>query len=128
MDFGDAVSTSQQELCQRCRDLDLLQSLNEEIPWKSTSDLNQAALNENKCIRTLGKTGSIEFWKDCPLCRCLFALTPNPSSSMQDVLILPHWTMNRLAGETDIITDTEEYWQFAKCLTKAQFSRSRIFD
>lgn len=82
MDFGDATSTSQQELCKRCRDLSLLRLLREEIPWKSTYDLNQAVLHGHKSMRSLGKTGSIKFWKDCPLCRCLFVMTPHPSSPM----------------------------------------------
>ena len=50
------------------------------------------------------------------MCLCLFALTPSPSSPAQDVLILPDWTMNRVAGETDTVRDMEGWRQFSKCL------------
>ena len=49
-------------------------------------------------------------------CNDLFALTPSPSSLTQDVLILCDWTMNRVAGETDTVTDLEGWRQFPKCL------------
>jgi hypothetical protein len=114
LDFGDATSFSQQELCARCRDLDLLHFLHEEIPWKSPDDIDQIASSESKYIRSLGQTGSIEFWKNCPLCRCLFALTPNPSSTTQTVLILPNWTITRLEGV--VAVDTEDKRRYAKCL------------
>jgi len=41
---------------------------------------------------------------------------PNPSSSEQDVLILTHWTMARLAGDDGIPMDTEETPGYANCL------------
>ena len=116
MDFGNLSEMPEQKLCQRCEDLNILQLLHEELPWKSTSALNKLALDGPAKFRSLGKTGSIEFWNDCPLCLCLFALTPNPSSPTQDVLILPDWTMNRVAGETDTVTDMEGWRQFPKCL------------
>jgi hypothetical protein len=114
MKSGNGSSRFQQELCKRCRLLDLPRFLHEEIPWKSGPELNEAARDGSEHIRSLGKTGAIEFWSDCPLCRCLFALTPNPSSTMQDVLILPHWSIFRLEG--GIWVDTEEKRRFAKCL------------
>jgi hypothetical protein len=116
MEIGNPSEMSEQKLCQRCQDLNILQLLQEELPWKSTSALNKRALKGSEKFRSLGKTGSIEFWNDCPLCLCLFALTPNPSSPTQDVLILPDWTMNRVAGETDTVTDMEGWRQFPKCL------------
>jgi hypothetical protein len=48
------------------------------------------------------------------LCRCLFALTPNPSSTTQTVLILPNWTITRLEGV--VAVDTEDKRRYAKCL------------
>ena len=119
MKFGDVSSSTQQELCRRCQELDVLSLLHEDIPWKSFQDLNQAAHNGSNLIRSIGRTGSIQFKQDCHLCWCLFAMTPNPSSQMQEVLILPHWTMNRLTGENGANMDTEEKRQYVKCLLVA---------
>ena len=119
MGFRDLSGSSQQELCRRCQELDVLSLLHEEIPWKSAADLNQAARKGSKLIRSLGMTGSIQFKRDCPLCCCLFAMTPNPSSPAQEVLILPDWTMNRLSGENGTHMDTEEKRRYAKCLLVA---------
>lgn len=116
MDWGNLALSSEQKLCQRCQDLHILQLLDDELPWESTSALNKLARDGSEKFQNLGKTGSIEFWNDCPLCLCLFALTPSPSSPTQDVLILPDWTMNRVAGETDTVTDMDGWRQFARCL------------
>jgi hypothetical protein len=120
MDFGNAASTApHQQFCRRCQDLDVLQLLHEDIPWVSLNDLGQAARDGSELIRNIGLTGSIEFRKDCPLCCCLFAMTPNPSSPTQEILLLPHWTMNRLTGEKGADMDREEKRQYAKCLLVA---------
>ena len=116
MRFADVASSSQQELCRRCEDLDVLNFLHEDIPWKSADGLNQAAREGNNLIRSIGTTGSIQFRYDCPLCWCLFAMTPNPSSPVQEVLILPDRTMNRLSGDGGIDMMTEDKLQNARCL------------
>ena len=116
MKFADVSSSTQQELCRRCQDLDVLSFLHEDIPWKSSDALNQAAQKGNNLIRSIGTTGSIQFKYDCPLCCCLFAMTPNPSSPAQEVLILPDWTMNRLIGDDAIEIDMEGKLQYARCL------------
>ena len=118
-DFGDASSTVQQELCKRCQDLDVLGLLHEDMPWESLQHLDQAVRNGSDLVRSIGTTGSIQFEKDCPLCCCLFAMTPHPNSPAQEVLILPHWTMNRLTGENGANMDTNEKRQYAKCLLVA---------
>ncbi|KAK0510988.1 hypothetical protein JMJ35_006540 [Cladonia borealis] len=116
MRFRDVSSSSQQELCSRCQDLDVIGLLHEEIPWKSSFDLNQAAEKGSNLFRSLGTTGSIQFKHDCPLCCCLFAMTPNPSSPAQEVLVFSDWTMNRLSGDGGTDFDTKEKLQYAKCL------------
>ena len=116
MSFRDVSSSAQRELCRRCQDLDVLGLLHEEIPWRTSVDLDEAAQKGSNLIRSLGKTGSIRFKLDCPLCCCLFAMTPNPRSPAQEVLILPDWTRNRLIGERGPVMDTEEGLQHAKCL------------
>jgi hypothetical protein len=102
--FGNDLETAQEELCTQCRDLDILRVLHEEIPWRHKDELDKVLADGSKYIRSLGKTGSIEFWSNCPLCRCLFALTPHPSSGTQDVLILPNWSIYRLEGGIAIDT------------------------
>lgn len=114
LDFGTPSSTSHEQLCERCRDLDLLRLLHGEIPWISSDELEEAARVGSPCIQSIGYTGSVEFWQTCPLCRCLFALTPNPSASTQKVLLFPIWTIHRLEG--DVVIDTEEKRRYAKCL------------
>ena len=116
MSFADVSSSTQKALCRRCQDLDVLSFLHEDIPWKSSDDLNQAAQEGSNLIRSLGTTGSIHFRYDCPLCWCLFAMTPNPSSPAQEVLILPDRTMNRLSGDGGTNMNTEEKLQNARCL------------
>ncbi len=118
MNFDHGSSASHQQLCERCQDLDVLQFLQRDIPWSSTTELNQAKLswNDQTCFKSLGRVGSIKFREDCTLCCCLFALTPHPVSSDQEVLMFPFWTMNRLAGETRYIIDQETCPQSAKCL------------
>ena len=119
MEFADVSSS---ELCRRCQDLDVLKLLHEDIPWKSRQDLrdfHQAAHKGSNLFRCLGITGSIQFKHDCALCYCLFAMTPNPSSPAQEVLLFPDWTMNRLVGVKGVVLDTEEQRQYAKCLLVA---------
>ena len=116
MRWRDESSSTQQEFCRRCQDLDVLRLLHEEIPWKSLKDLELAVRKGSDPIRSLGMTGSIQFKHDCPLCWCLFAMTPNPSSPTQEILIFPDWTMNRVVGEDYPDMDTEEECQYAKCL------------
>ena len=116
MKLRDVSNSRQQTLCKRCQELDVLSILHDKIPWKSSEDLEQAANNGSKLIRSIGKTGSILFKDNCPLCRCLFAMTPNPSSPAQEILIFPDSTMNRLAGEDESVTDIKEKRQCANCL------------
>jgi hypothetical protein len=115
--FGNDLETAQEELCTRCRDLNILRFLHEEIPWSRGGELDKVPADGSKYIRSLGKTGSIEFWSNCSLCRCLFALTPHPSSGTQDVLILPNWSIYRLEG--GIAVDTAQKRRYAKCLLVA---------
>lgn len=128
MKFADVSSSTEQELCRRCQDLDVLSLLREDIPSTFPRDLNQAAQKGSNLIRSLGMTGSIQFKHDCPLCICLFAMTPNPSSPSREVLLLPDWTMNRLVGVDRVVLDIEEQRQYAKCLLVALKPSSRDID
>jgi hypothetical protein len=51
-------------------------------------------------------------------------MTPSPSFATQDVLLIPDWSMNRLAGETDTVKDLEGWSQFPKCLLIALSQKS----
>ena len=83
--------------CPRCEDLDLIRLLESRPLWDSQSELTEAfdmARGHDSILR-LGRTGSIQFWADCPVCCCLFGITPNPSSKDQEILLLPDWTICR---------------------------------
>lgn len=112
------LADSDEDLCERCKDLNILQLLQEDLAWETTSDLNKIASRGNLAdnFQSIGKAGTIEFWNNCPLCICLFAITPNPNSATQDVLLVTDWSMNRLAGETDTVKDLEGWSKFPKCL------------
>lgn len=106
-------------LCSRCDNLDLVPLLESRPPWNSQSELTAAfkgATESTESIRSLGKTGSVQFWADCDVCCCLFAITPNPSSAEQDVLLLPDWTICRVSGENGVNADTPEKRDYTTCL------------
>jgi hypothetical protein len=103
-------------LCERCETLKITQLLQNELPWKTASQLNEYARNSTDNFRSLERAGSVQFWADCSLCRCLFAMCPSPSSPDLELLAIPDCTMNRLTGETDSVTDTQEWSQFSNCL------------
>ncbi len=102
--------------CDRCEGLDLLRLFSENMLWETAAGMNQVAQNGIESFLQLGKTGSVEFMENCPLCRCLFAITPSPSSPMQDIFVIPDWTMNRLTGETPTVTETDGWSEFGKCI------------
>ena len=116
MDFSSAWASSEHMLCYRCEGLDLLNTLDANPPWYSQSEQRKALEEGSQCVRYLGNVGSIEFWEDCCFCRCLFAMTPNPSSTEQDVLLLPDWTLCRVSGEMGVVMDNDKKRQYASCL------------
>lgn len=116
MTFESAWNSEDHKVCDRCRGLDLLGMLNAKPAWRTQSELIRALQDGHPSIQNLGRTGSIEFWADCAVCRCLFAMTLNPSSSEQEVLLFPDWTMSRLAGEDGVAMDSEIKRQSATCL------------
>jgi len=118
--LGTASSNISGVICRRCEDLDLIKMLESRPPWKSQSELSDAFENGHETIRSLGKTGSIQFWADCPVCCCIFHVTPNPSSTDQEVVLLLDWTINRVAGELGAIRmDTPEKRDYGTCLLSA---------
>ena len=116
MDFRSAWASSEQKLCHKCEGLDLLSILDAYPPWYSQSEQTKALQEGSESIRGLGKVGAIEFWADCPVCCCLYAMTPNPSSTEQDVLLLPDWTLCRVSGELGVVKDNDEKRHYAFCL------------
>lgn len=116
MKFDAAWSTSEYTLCRRCSDLNLLETLDAFPAWHSQNELEEAVTQRSDHVRCLGKTADIEFWDDCCVCRCLFALTPNPSSMEQDVLLFPDWSLCRVTGEFGVTMQTEEQSHYATCL------------
>ena len=119
MDFQFAWSSSDHVLCRRCEQLDLIGMLDGFPPWTSQKEQEEAVSRRDESIRSLGDTGTVEFWDDCHVCRCLFALTPNPYSNDQEVLLLPDWSLYRVTGEFGAVLDTPEKRQYATCLVVA---------
>lgn len=101
-------------LCERCCALDVPELLDQPVEWTSRQKLNELAQESHRHLLVIGKTGSIQYWTGCSLCRCLFALTPNPSSEDQDVVIFPYWNIMRLEGGVDI--DNEAKRRYSTCL------------
>ena len=116
MSFTHEQGDSQQQLCQRCQDLGILELLRNELPWETSQQFSQAWRDGSDLIISIGHTGSVVFRNKCAMCRCLFALTPHPSSTSQEIYILPHWTMYRLTGENGTSMNTAEKRTNAKCL------------
>lgn len=119
MNFTSAWTDSQHAICSRCDELDLISILDGFPPWHSQDEQSQAVSQRNESVHCLGKTGITEFWADCDVCRCLFALTPNPSSMEQDILLVPDWTLCRVTGEFGAVLDAAEKRQYATCLVVA---------
>jgi hypothetical protein len=115
-DVVKASTTPHEKLCTRCQALGLINLLHKEIQWTSSSILDKAYRQGNLCLPSLGNVGFIRYWKNCPLCRCLFAMTPDPRSPKQNIHILTQWTMNRLTGGCSVEMNTEEKRQSTKCL------------
>ena len=119
MDFTHFKDQQSNNLYARCSRLNILQMLNENVPWKTKDGMNKSMTKEDGHFRNIGRTGSFEFWNDFGLCRCIFALAPNPSSSLQDVILFTDWTMARIAGENGITISSDQKPGYAKCLLVA---------
>lgn len=116
MEFAPLLGLSEETVCERCRGLDIIRLLHSKLPWKSLQELDAASRDGSELFHSIGQVGSIEFRSDCAVCRCLFALTPHPSSLAQEVIILPHWTMGRLVGENENGMILDEKVRYANCL------------
>jgi len=114
--LGTVGTDNIQTICSRCEGLDLIQLLESRPPWNSQLELSEAFEEGVESIRNLGRTRSVKFWADCSVCYCLFAITPNPSSLEQEVLLLPDWTICRVSGELGIKMDSPEKRNYATCL------------
>lgn len=116
VEFAVECTSASQVICSRCESLDLIQLLESRPPWTSQSELSEAFEEGSGSIRNLGRTVSIQFWADCSICCCLFAITQNPGSTEQEVLLLPDWTICRVSGELGIKMDSPEKQDYATCL------------
>lgn len=108
----------EQPLCSRCKDLDLVTWLNQELPIQRDTELDRYGeyLNEEPLLgRQLGVVGDLELRQDCPLCFCLFGIIPTPSSTLQKVDLVRTWTMYRMEASMSI--HTEEKRNSTKCIT-----------
>ncbi|KAN0099764.1 Heterokaryon incompatibility protein (HET) domain containing protein [Hyaloscypha variabilis] len=118
IDLGTSWSdTDYQVICSRCESLDLVRFFETRPPWNAQADFTDDLDKQKDFIRSLGKTGSVQFWADCSLCCCLFAITPHPSSVGQEIFLVPDWTISRVSGELGAVTmDSPEKRQYTSCL------------
>ena len=105
-------------LCSRCNSLDLATVLKALPPWTSqaefTSDFEDV---KGDSIKALGMVGTVKFFLGCPICCCLFAITPTPEDVDQNIFLVPDWTISRVSGELGAVTmDTPEKRQYTTCL------------
>lgn len=130
--FSTNDTGTSQNFCKRCRDLDIVGYLEQDIPW-TTSIERRSHDGLDNYVRNIGKVGTVKFRKDCPLCRCLFALTPAPMSDDEEILMCPNWNLTRLEG--GVALDTPEKRRSAKGILLtlassygADFSKDSILD
>lgn len=117
IDVGTAWSNTDQVICSRCESLDLVRFFETRPPWNAQADFTDDFDKQKDFIRSLGKAGSVQFWADCSVCCCLFAITPHPSSVGQEIFLVPDWTISRVSGELGAVTmDSPEKRQYTTCL------------
>lgn len=61
MDFRNPFDIPEHELCNRCQVLNILQLFNEEMPWKTASELDKLHAGEQVCFRSLGSLDPFNF-------------------------------------------------------------------
>ena len=107
MHVGES-SGSAQSLCKRCKELNLLDWMRQDILIIGDMDLTsrKLGLDDKIVFRKLGPVGSIILRKDCALCFFIFGLTPSPDSYNQKVVLVLSWSMYRLGAS--IHMDTKE--------------------
>lgn len=110
----DQTACVSADLCDRCSCLDVPGLLTRELHWKSYIEIGELVDQDRAPFTDLGKVGTIPYFLDCQLCRCLFAITPGPYSEDQTVVAFPAWTIFRLEGSIKI--DSSEKEKYAKCL------------
>ncbi|MCJ1327002.1 hypothetical protein MMC10_003668 [Thelotrema lepadinum] len=107
MTFDDDLSGAPRPLCLRCASLDLLAWMNTDPPLERDQNLSDLS-DDTRVFRSLGPVKDIILRDDCGLCRCLFALIPNPYPDQdeleQDVKLVLSWSMYRI--EAAISMDT----------------------
>ena len=87
-----------QPLCKRCKELNLLDWIRQDIPIYGDMDLTsrELGLDDKTEFRKLGPVGSIVLREDCGLRYRIFGLTPSPDSYKQEVVLVYSWSMYRL--------------------------------
>ncbi|KIN02953.1 hypothetical protein OIDMADRAFT_27430 [Oidiodendron maius Zn] len=117
INLGTVWDHTDQTMCSRCESLDLIRFFETRPPWKTQLDFRPNFEEKAGFIRKLGRMGSVQFRADCPVCCCIFAITPHPSSADQEIFLVPDWTISRLSGELGAVTmETPEKQQYATCL------------
>ena len=62
---------------------------------------------DHRYFRSLGQAGSVVLRTDCTMCRCIFAITPTPYASEQEIFLVLSWITFRLEGSIRINTSAK---------------------
>lgn len=120
--FGNGSETAQEE-CTRCGDLDIVRFWARKFFHRHKNKLYKVLNGGSKYIWSLGKRWSAEFWSNCSLHCCLFALPSHSSSGTQDMLILPYWGIYCLVSGIDV--DAAQSRRYAKHLL-LRYNQSKL--
>ena len=101
-------------LCGRCRELDIPTMFEGKISWTSPDVIQISAVTKTQHYRNLGQVATVIFRRDCPLCICLFALAPCPTSTSEKVHVIADWAIHRLERLVKISLDAD--CQYDKCI------------
>lgn len=100
----DLAIRDKQKLCPRCESLDLTNFFDARPPWNTQLELTDKFDEKGDAVRDLGFVATVEFQSGCPVCCCLFAISPQPSSLDQKIFLVPDWSVSRLSGELGVVT------------------------
>jgi hypothetical protein len=93
-DIGKGADGTQSDLCKRCRDLDILRMLKEDIPWGSRAQLNEDQSDDGSSLsgRNIDPNGidvdMVQKWLSS--CKTLHPLTCSPywTEELQDIRLI----------------------------------------
>lgn len=91
------------ELCLRCKDLDILSMFGQDLTWSNFSvPIPAWQYSKSKAHRDLGSAETLRFDRRCGLCIALFNITPSPGTRRGNVHLVADWTIHRIEQLVDV--------------------------